>query len=749
MAKTVAVTIGHDGLIRDVTYSVANDEPGVWGMGYDFSVVKNKRIPRVDSLEIVTGKAKYTHDINRPNMLHAVMVTCPYAKASVGAIDLSDAQNMPGVVDARLAGQGKNAQYAGHLVAVIAAETPQQAIDAARKVKVSYTQQSFAAAAGPTSRDVGENVPQSVQEGRVSFVSPSNRGNVDSGFNQADAIHEAVYETQVTPHCTLETHGCVAEWNGNQLTVWISTQGIWMSQQACARAGGISASQTRVISEYMGGGFGSKLQTEDFTDLCVKMAKDTGRPVKFMASRYEDLVRCGNKPGSRQTVRIGGKKDGTLTAIDAQCVVITGYSGSDSYSAPYHDGYDCPNVRVSESTTRLNAGASRAFRAPGRPQGTYALEMAIEELAVKLDLDPVEFRMKNVGASELDCRLHALQAGAERFGWSEKFKKHGSETGILRRGVGCAITTWPYFAGAGGATARCTLYPDGGVEIANSCQDLGTGIRTAIAAAAAETLCIELENIKVLVGDTQLGLVGPMSGGSVTTSNVAPAVRSACFKAQRQVFTVVAQKWGTDLDNIVCKNSVVSTLSDPNLSMPWRDAAALMGEDPITITARDLARPTVRGVALGTQMRGAQFAEVEVNTETGRVRCLRIVAAQDCGIAMARAQAESQICGGAIMGLSYALSEDRILDNMMGRPINASMETYKLLSPVQAPEIEVVLIDVYDPVNNCSAKGLGEPPHIPTAAAVGCAVYNALGAPVRSLPITPYKVLQALKRKEG
>ncbi len=749
MARTVAITIGHDGLTRDVTISVPDNEPAAWGMGHEFTAVKDKRIPRVDALEKVTGQAKYTHDIHRPNMLHAALVTCPYAKASIGTIDLTEAKAMPGVVDIR-ATTASSAQYTGHLIAVVAAETPQQALDAARQVQVSYTPQAFKVEALPEDEaGHGGLAPQSLQEGRVPLMPPANRGNVDNGFSQADGIHEATYETQVTPHCTLETHGCVVEWNNGELTVWTSTQGIWSSRSACAAAARISASLTRVITNYMGGGFGSKLQIEDFFTQCIQIAKDTGRPVKLMATRYEDLIRSGNKPGSRQTVRIGAKNDGTLTAIDAKISVITGYSGSDSYAAPYHDGYDCPNIRVSESTVRLNAGASRAFRAPGRPQGTFALEMAIEELAAKLDIDPVQLRMKNVKTSELDCRLHALQVGAERFGWAGKFTKHGSQSGVVRRGVGCAVTTWPYYGSPGAAMARCTLFPDGSVEIANACQDLGTGSRTAMAATAAETLGIGPEAIKILMGDTQLGLIGPESSGSVTTSNVAPAVRSAAYKAQQRVFALAAQQWGIAVENVACQNGVVYAMDNPALAMSWREAAALMGVDPISATAQNPAMPSVRGVTLGTQMRGAQFAEVEVDTATGRVRCLKIVAVQDCGIAMARAQAESQICGGVIMGVSYALSEDRILDNLTGRPLNASMETGKLLSPWQTPEIEVVLIDVYDPVNNCCAKGLGEPPHIPTAAAVGCAVFNALGVPVRSLPITPYKVLRALKERKG
>lgn len=748
--KTVSVTIGHNGLTRDVEYYVSSDEPGVWGIGTEFKYVKDSRIARVEALEKVTGKARYTHDINRSNMLHAVMVTCPYANAAVGTIDLSEAEQMPGVVDVRTAGRVQRIQYAGGIVAIVTAETIQQAQDAARAVNVEYTPSDFTAdvdqALDAEGGGNGASTPQSVhKEGRVQMAVPMNRGNVDNGFNQADAVHEAAYDTQITPHCTLETHGCVAEWDGDNLTVWHSTQGIWMAQQAFAGAGRISTSQTRVICEHMGGGFGSKLQVEDFTRLCVTIARDTGRPVKLMANRFEDLAQCGNKPGGRQTVRIGARNDGTLTAIDADTIVVTGYTGSENFSVPYHDHYGCPNVRVSSSTVRMNDGAPRAFRAPGRPQGTFALEMAIEELVAQMEIDPVAFRLKNVSASELDCRKHALEVGAERIGWQDKFKKHGSQTGALRRGLGCAITTWSYNSGPGAAMARCSLYPDGSVEVANGCQDLGTGIRTAMLTVAAETLGIGIEKIRVLVGDTQLGLTGPMSGGSVTTGNVAPAARSASFKAQRALFEIIAQAWGTELDNITCKDGIVYSITDPDASMTWEEAAAMMGDDPIIITARDQGRPSVLGMSIGAQMRGAQFAEMEVNTETGEVRCIKLVAVQDCGIAMAKAQAESQICGGVIMGLSYALSEDRILDNIMGRPLAGSLETYKLFGPKQMPEIEPVLIDVYDPVNNCSAKGLGEPPHIPTAAAVGCAVFNALGVPVRSLPITPYKVLQAIK----
>jgi xanthine dehydrogenase YagR molybdenum-binding subunit len=756
--KTVSALIGHDGITRRVEYTVPDTEPDFWGADHDFSIIGKKRTPRPDAIEKVTGKAKYTYDVNRPNMLYAVMVTCPHANANVLNIDTSEAEAMPGVKAVMTSPSANKARYAGWLIAAVAAETIQQARDAARKVKANYEIQPFVVedqATGPRVNAAGlsavvQDSPSVYREGRFEQAIPMNRGNVDTGFAQADVIHEAEYETQVTPHCCAETHGCVAEWDGDDLTVWYSTQGIWNAQRAVARAGGILTSRARVITQHMGGGFGSKITSDDaFCGMCVQLAKETGRPVKFMANRYEDIVTCGNKPGCKMSVKVGAKRDGTLTAIDVSARNIVGYTGSESVGGPFHDNYNIPNVRVGESNVLVNAGASRPFRAPGKPQGTFGLEMAIEELAMKLDMDSLELRRKNVSSSELDARIYELQIGAEQFGWKEKFRKHGSDPGPVKHGVGCATTFWPYYSSAGGATVRCTIFPDGSVEVANASQDLGTGTRTMMAVVAAETLGINVELIKVLIGDTQLGLVGPDSSGSKTVAHVAPALRSAAYQAQRQLFEIVAAKWGTTADHLDCKDGIVFLKNDPTGTMTWAEAASMIPADPIVATAKNRSAPTVRGVPIGTAMRGAQFAEVEVDTETGKVRCTKVVAVQDCGKAMAKTQAENQICGGVIMGVSYALSENRIMDNITGRQVNPNMEDYKILGPLEAPDIEVVLVDVFDPANNASAKGLAEPPHIPTAAAIGCAVFNALGIPIRTLPITPYKVLEAVKRMEG
>ncbi len=442
MSRTVTVRIGHNGITRDIEYTAPDDQPTFWGANYDFSVIGEKKIPRPDAIQKVTGKAKYTHDINRPNMLQAVMATCPYANASITNIDTSVAEGMPGVKAVMTPRSVRTARSAGWLIACVAAETIQQARDAARKIKVDYEPQSFdfepegsgtaAARFALSSADDKATQAEATKEGRVSLPVQLDRGDVEAGLAQSTVTHEAVYETQVTPHCCLETHGCVAEFEGENLTVWYSTQGIWNVRSSCASAGRLSSSQTRIITQHMGGGFGSKLQAEEFCGLCIQMAKETGRPVKLMANRYEDIVMCGNKPGAIMSVRIGATNDGDIRSVGVDAQAIVGYTGSSGIGGPFYDNYDIPSVSVQESTIRLNAGAPRPFRAPGRPQGAFGLEMAIEELAFKLKIDPFELRLKNVSSDELDARVHEMNVGAERFGWKEKYRPHGSDGGTVR-----------------------------------------------------------------------------------------------------------------------------------------------------------------------------------------------------------------------------------------------------------------------------------------------------------------------------
>ncbi len=746
MAKKITAEIGHEGLTKEVEYQVPEDEPGMWDKNHHFDIVRDGEVLRLDAVDKVTGKAKYSSDIRRPDMLYAVLVTCPHAHAKINSVDTSAAEKMPGVKAVMVADGLNTARFAGWIIGAVAAETIQQARDAARQFEVDYKVLSFVVDGEEAMDDTSPRVHKG---GNVDSGRPRERGDVDQGFQEADVIHEGEYSTQVTPHTCLESHGCVAEWKDGELTVWHSTQGILSVQRGMARATDTPENKTRVITQYMGGGFGSKFGPEEFGIMAAKMTKETGRPVWFMVDRYVDIVMCGNKPAAKMYVKLGAKKNGTLTAVYLQSSNVVGHTGRASVASPFMSYYDCPNIRIEENNVRINAGSSRAFRAPGHPQGSFGMEMALDGLAQKLDMNPLALRLKNVTPSALDARKHEFEVGAERFGWDTKYKKPGSENGRFRRGVGCAVTYWGYSGRPGGAVVRCTLYPDGSAEVANCTQDLGTGHRTMMASVAAETLGTDIDQIKVSIGDTQLGLEGPASGGSTTTPTTAPAVRSACYKAKRKLFEKVAQKWKTEVDDIESDRGMVTCKSDSNKKMTWEKAASMIRNGTLTTTGEHIQRPEIEGMDIGTPPRGAQFAEVVVDTATGRVKVEKIVAVQDSGVMMAPKQAESQICGGVIQGVSFALLEDRVMDNMLGRQINPNLEEYKVLGPQEMPEIEPIIVNVYDPVNNASAKGLGEPPHIPTAAAIGCAVGNAIGVPVNDLPMTPDKVLAALQEKEG
>lgn len=746
MPKTVTTTIGHANKTREISYQVPDNEPGLWGADYDFSVLNKQHIRRLDAVEKVTGKAKYSYDINFDNLLHTEFVTCPYAHARVNSVDTGAAEKMPGVHAIEKFMENGTARHAGWFIALVAAETPQQAKDAARMVKVDYKELPFVVDMEET---VEEYAPRIRQGGNTSEYQTRGSGDIDKGFQEADVIHEATYSTQVQSHCCLEPHGCVAKWDGDQLTVWHSTQGIWSVKNGIADGVQTDAKNVRVITQYMGGGFGSKFGPESFGIMAAVIAKKTGRPVKCMLPRDLEHIQGGNKPAAKMYVKIGAKNDGTLTAIYVKADVMPGHTGGGSIAQPFSLYYDCPNVKVEERNVYVNAGGARAFRAPGHPQGSFGLEMALEELAMKLDMDPYELKSKNVGWSELDARKYEFELGAEKFAWGSKYKKHGSQTGRFRKGVGCAVTYWHYTGSPGGASVRCTIFNDGTAEVANGTQDLGTGHRTMMAAVSAEELGVEVKNIKISIGDTDLGLNGPASGGSTTTPTVAPAVRSACYRAKQLLFVKVAAKWNIDKNDIESKNNEVFSKSDSNKRMSWKDACALIRNDTIVAHGEHVEPPKIDGVKISSPPRGAQFVEVTVDTETGKVKCDRVVAVQDVGKTMTKTQTESQICGGVIQGVAYALYEERLMDKMTGRQINPNMEDYKFLGSLEMPEIEPVIVDVYDPVNCAGAKGLGEPPHIPTAAAIGCAVANAIGVPVRSLPVTPAKILAALEEKEG
>jgi xanthine dehydrogenase YagR molybdenum-binding subunit len=361
-------------------------------------------------------------------------------------------------------------------------------------------------------------------------------------------------------------------------------------------------------------------------------------------------------------------------------------------------------------------------------------------LAEKLGLDPVAFRRKN---DQNPVRLAEIEMGATRIGWERRNKVAGSGNGHLKRGIGMANGLW-YNTGRPGAQVQIKIHMDGSVEVFNGAQDIGTGIRTLIAQITAEELGLAMNGVKVHLGNTDYPF-GPASGGSTTTPSLTPAVRSAANAARKKMFELASELLqvpaNTELD---ARDGRIFVKAEPSRAVDFKRVAGRIAGDTLVVQGDRVKnyqsyRDTVAGV---------QFAEVEVDTETGQVKVLKVVAVHDCGRAINRLTTKSQINGGVIQGLSYALFEDRLLDRQTGRMVNPNLEQYKIAGALDMPEIDVVIFDVYNGSNNTGAVGIGEPATVPTAAAIANAVYNAIGVRIFELPITPARVLAALAEKK-
>jgi xanthine dehydrogenase YagR molybdenum-binding subunit len=661
-------------------------------------------------------------------MLYGKILRSPYPHAKIVRVDATRAERLPGV-KAVLTDLNRTARFAGDEVAAVAAISDETAEDAIRLIDASYEPLPFVVNEDEAKKP---DAPQ-VFNGESNVKGPrvKSEGDIEQGFREADAIIEATYRTQVQTHACLETHGVVAQWEGEKLTVWASTQGIFSVRDQLANHLSIPATNVRVICDYMGGGFGSKLAAGSYTAVTARLARAAGVPVKLMLNRAEDFLCTGNRPSSIQWIRMGAKKDGTLTAFDHTSYGTGGISGGAGVPAPYI--YKVPNYRTTQSDVFTNAGPQAPMRAPGHPQASFAMESAMDELAEKLGIDPLEFRRRN-DPNEIRQREYTI--GAEKIGWSRRKKTAGEGAGLKKWGIGMGSCTWG--GGGRGTKAQVTIEPDGGVEVRCGTQDIGTGTRTVIAAVAAEELGLPVEGITVRIGDTEFPPSGG-SGGSTTAASVAPAVKATTEKAKERLFEVVAPALGARVEDLVTQDGRVFVRDNPSRGLTWRQATAKLGTEPIVAHGEWVAGLSGSGVA------GVQFAEVEVDTGTGQVTVVKVVAVHDCGLIVDLLTAESQVYGGVIQGIGYALYENRIFDRRTGRMVNADMETYKIPGAFEIPEIEVVMLDMPER----GVIGLGEPPVIPTAAAVANAVYNAIGVRVYELPITPPQVLAALSNGKG
>lgn len=710
----------------------------------------SKYTPRIDGAKIVTGKADFTQDIKLRGMLCGKILRSPHACAEILSVDLSEALNHPGVKAALQLKKGR-IKYAGEQVAAVAAVDEKTAEEAIKLIRVDYRVLPHVVSEESA---LEKDAPRVYGGENVQKFSEYSRGDVEKGFRGADVVLERTYRTAVEIHHPAETHSSVARWEGERLTVWDSTQAIFSVRDGLAQALNIPASRIKVINHYMGGGFGSKLGVNDYTITAALLAKKTNRPVKIVLSRKENSVCVGNRPSSRQTIKAGVKKDGTLTALVMTNYTCGGIGRGDRCSEQLIDLYKCPNVKVEEFTVYTHTGASRPTRAPGFPQGALALEGMMDEIANEIGIDPLELRrinysQKNRGETEIPYSSKGLDkcytSGAELIGWQRRNKKPGSGRGRKRRGIGMASGMW-WGIGRPGTMAEIKIHRDASIETVCGTQDLGTGTRTHMAVVTAETLGLKPEEITVKIGNTDYPWCGS-SGGSTTTPSVAPAVRDAALKTADYLKKEAARSLNIEPSEVKIKDGKFLNTKIPEQSITFKQLISSMRLRRELVFHGECGG-RAQGFAYNTF--GAHFAEVEVDIETGRVRVLKIVAAHDSGRIINKQTAESQVVGGIIQGLSTALFEERLMDENTGKMVNSDLENYKIATSCDAPEIIPVFVDIVDPyMNILGAKGLGEPPRVPPAAAIANAVYNAVGVHVREIPMTPAKVVQALKRKEG
>jgi xanthine dehydrogenase YagR molybdenum-binding subunit len=770
MPRIIKQKIEFEGRIEEQQVILEGDDLPPWPAQASFSIV-GKPVPRVDGKDRVGGAARYTADLYPTGVLHGGMLRSPHAHARIAAINTEKAARAPGVRAVFHAGNAPRIpwhnkrswlfdpelRYVGDEVAAVIAESQEAARDALELIDVEYE-------VLPHVIDAEEALAQRIlvhPAGNLFGGAPERyaRGDVDQGLAQADTMVSLTIRTPDALHHCMETHGSVAEWSGDQLTLWDSTQYIFAVRQRVAACLGIPLDKVRVLSPFMGGGFGAKIDAGKYTVLAALAARQTGCPVRFFLSRAEESQAAGERPKSLQKIRVGALRDGLLTGIDYWGLSDVGaYRGmATPLSGPAQELYACPNVRTEIVSVFTHTSPGAAFRAPGYVEATVALECAIEALADRLAMDPMTLRLRNHAAADqvqnrpYSCKYlrEAYELGARAIGWERRLPTPARPRpdGAKRRGFGMASQMWGG-AGAPPAYAQVRLNLDGTAEIRIGTQDIGTGAKTALAQIAAEVLTLPIEQVRLSLGDTDFPY-SPISGGSMTIASCGPAVRMAAEDVRRQLLDVAASMLEAAPSDIRLESGAIQIVGVPDKKMSVRDITTRMGS--FSLMGHGFRGANAGDVTIRTF--GAQFAEVEVDTSTGEIEVIKIAACHDVGRIINPLQYASQIEGGVIQGLGFALREEHATDPETGSALDLGFDGYAVPRQVVIPSIDSMAVGIPDPLaNNLGVKGVGEPPIIPTAAAIANAVANALGVSITDLPITPMKVVAAVLEsgeKEG
>jgi xanthine dehydrogenase YagR molybdenum-binding subunit len=789
--RTVLTGIVGDTL-QPVTRNVPAEEPPELPPNSELRVI-GKSVNRVDAVPKVTGKARYTYDVQLPGMLYARIVSSTVPHARIKSIDISAAEAFPGVravhiLDrvlsiAQLRDPGAEAneryplvRYTGQPIAAVAAVSMRAAKAAAKLVRIEYERMPHVTTLeaamredapvvfpGPTEQAAtagGGGAPAGLpQKGNLRGPSRGGfggggRGDIQQGFAQAEHVIAREYRTQVQTHTPMETHGLVADWRDEELTLYASTQFTLSVRDEAADLFKLPKEKIRVISEYTGGGFGAKFGIGNYGALAIHLSRKARAPVRLVLDRREEHVSVGNRPSSIQRLKLGARRDGTLTALQVESYGGGGVAAGAGVGFAHTAMYPIPNLAVEHYDVFTDAGPCAAFRAPGQVQGIFALEQALDELAHEIDMDPLALREKIDTNDTDDARARKVErrVGAERAGWSQR-RGAGADSGPVKRGIGVAQSQWAYIV-HGATSCEVRIRGDGSVVALTGAQDIGTGTRTIIAQTVAEELGLRTEDVDARIGDSRYP-AGPASGGSRVTSSITPSARNAAYLAARDLAARVAQSLGAEPDEIVFQDGRVFARGRPERGLTFVEAVKKANFDEIVHRADrredyDGYRAKLGDLHISRQgIGGVQFAQVAVDTETGAVKVERVVAVHDCGRPINPKLIESQIYGGVIQGVSYALYEERHLDPATGVQLNANIDQYKIVGSRETPAIEVHVIEQLGRQSSTDARGVAEPANVATAAAIANAFYNATGKRIRTLPMTPANVLAALREEQA
>jgi xanthine dehydrogenase YagR molybdenum-binding subunit len=722
-------------------------------------------LDRVDGRLKVTGGAKYAAEFPIPNAAHAVIVTSTIAKGRVSAMDTTAAMRVPGVITiitpfnaekvnvprpasesaqsggppppppsggAPSGGQGQaqrpmriptvlqstEVHYNGQPIGLVVADTFEHALEAAHMVKATYAteQPVLDIATAP------KNPPETVHP--LSGERVHTRGDVDRGMKDAAVRVDQTYSTPLENHNPMEVHNTVAVWEGDHLTLYSSTQGIFSVRNTVARAFGLQPANVRLVSYFTGGGFGSKGGAWSHEILAAMGARAARRPVKLSLTRRQQFGPVGGRAHTTQRVALGATRDGALTAIEhdttASTSTIEDWVEPSNVMTPML--YACPNVKTQYDLVRVNVGSPTFMRAPGESTGTFALESAMDELAYSLKMDPIDLRLKNYAERDPESGKpfsskslrECYSLGAEKFGWKKRRAAPRSmRDGNWLIGYGLATATYPARRAAASTTAR--MASDGRVTIRAGTQEIGCGTYTVMSQIAADALGIPVDRVTMELGDTDMPET-PASTGSVTASSTGAAVHDAAVALRQKLETMM------------------------EAGETFTDAVRRAGGQPVEVTINSKSGPEAQQYSMHSF--GAVFTEAHVDESLGIVRLPRIVTAHGVGKVLNEKTARSQIIGGVVWGIGLALTEETLIDPRTGRYVNADLAEYHLPVNADVGTIDVNFVDENDPhINPIGAKGVGEIGITGVAASIANAVYHATGKRIRDLPIRVDRVM--------